>query len=111
MGDRSAALDGLIAPLAGAVGVVEFMIRQSAFFYGMHGVLIWCLATDVIKYRPLVRLIGWTYLLFGPVFGAINWQAGTPLWWTICDPLVIGLFGILILVLDRWIPPEPAPPG
>ncbi len=86
-----------------AGAVVDFTIRQSAFFYGMHGVLLWCLAGDVVRFQPIVRLIGWTYLIFGPVFFLIDWTTGTPLWWTWCDPLVTGLFGALILLADRRI--------
>jgi hypothetical protein len=83
--------------------VVDFTIRQSAFFYGMHGVLLWWLAGDVVRFQPIVRLIGWTYLIFGPVFFLIDWTTGTPLWWTWCDPLATGAFGALILVFDRRI--------
>ena len=80
-----------------AGAVVDFTIRQSAFFYGMHGVLMWTLARDVVRYQPVVRLIGWTYVLFGPVFLAIDWSSGTPAWWTACDPLVCFVFGWLVL--------------
>lgn len=98
--------------------VVDFMIRQAAYVYGMHGLLLWWLSRDVLRYRPLIRLIGWTYLSFGPVFLAINWRTGTPLWWTVCDPLVTGGFGVWLLVNDACIsrqstqsprPSEPAP--
>jgi hypothetical protein len=88
--------------------VVDFTIRQSAFFYGMHGLLMWWLAKDVVRYRPLVRLIGWTYFAFGPVFLLIDWTSGTPLWWTICDPAVTLVFGGLILWCDRHVSRESA---
>lgn len=81
--------------------VVDFMIRQGAFFYGMHGVLLWWLASDVRRYQPIVRLIGFTYLLFGPVFLLIDWSTGTPLWWTLCDPIVTACFGVLLLASGR----------
>ncbi len=80
--------------------VVDFMIRQASFFYGMHGVLLWCLARDVVRFQPIVRLIGWTYLLFGPVFLWIDWTTGTPFWWTVCDPLATCLFGAWLLYND-----------
>lgn len=83
--------------------VVDFMIRQSAFFYGMHAVLLWWLSQDVLRYQPLVRLMGWTYLSFGPAFLLINLATGTPLWWAVCDPLVTGLFGVWLLVNDVGI--------
>ncbi|MCA9054063.1 MAG: hypothetical protein KDA75_09515 [Planctomycetaceae bacterium] len=91
--------------------VVDFTIRQSSFFYGMHGVLMWWLSHDVLRFRPLVRLIGYTFLLFGPVFLIIDWSTGTPLWWTLCDPAVTAIFGGLVLMAERNLSshsPQPA---
>jgi hypothetical protein len=81
--------------------VVDFMIRQSSFFYGMHGLLLWVLATDVERFQPVVRFVGWMFLAFGPAFFVIDSGTGTPLWWTVCDPLACGLYGAAILWVDR----------
>jgi hypothetical protein len=91
--------------------VVDFTIRQSAFFYGMHGVLLWCLASDILRFQPIVRLIGWTYLIFGPVFFLIDWTTGTPQWWTWCDPLATATFGALLLLADRRMTSQAPPPA
>ena len=32
--------------------VVDFMIRQASFAYGLQGVALWVLASDVLRYRP-----------------------------------------------------------
>jgi hypothetical protein len=95
--------------------VVDFTIRQSALFYGMHGVLMWRVSLDVLRFQPLVRLLGWTWLFFGPAFLVINLWAGTPTWWAICDPLATGGFGVWLLVNDSRISRQtaqsvPAPP-
>ena len=91
--------------------VVDFTIRQSSFFYGMHGLLLCWLSRDVVRYRPLVRLIGVTFLLFGPAFFLIDWCTGTPLWWTLCDPLVTAAFGTLVLMAERNLPPDSPQPA
>jgi hypothetical protein len=83
--------------------VVVFMIRQSSFFYGVHGLLLWFLASDVERFQPVVRFVGWAFLSFAPAFFLIDWSSGVPLWWTICDPLACGLFGGAILATDRAI--------
>lgn len=88
--------------------VVDFTIRQSAFFYGMHGVLMWVLARDVARFQPVVRLIGWTYVVFGPAFFLIDWTSGTPAWWTACDPVVTCAFGVLLLWCERNRSRQPA---
>jgi len=86
------------------ITVIEFMIRQSSLFYGAHGVLLWWVAKDVVRYRPLVRLLGGTYLFFGVTFMLVDFVAGAPLWWTLCDPVACGLLGLVLLWLDRKLP-------
>jgi len=36
--------------------LIMFMIRQASFTYGMHGVTLWVLASDVARFRTLVIL-------------------------------------------------------
>jgi hypothetical protein len=83
--------------------VVDFMIRQSSFFYGVHGLLLWFLARDVERFQPVVRFIGWAFLSFAPAFFLIDWTSGVPLWWTICDPVACGVYGAALLWTDRAI--------
>lgn len=77
--------------------VLMFLIRQASYTYGMHGVSLWVLATDVNRFRPLVILNGIAYLLAVPVFIAIDYSAGMPFWWTIADPLGCGGLGAILL--------------
>lgn len=77
--------------------VLMFLIRQASYTYGMHGISLWVLATDVHRFRPLVILNGIAYLLAVPVFVAIDYSAGMPLWWTIADPLGCGFLGAILL--------------
>jgi len=43
--------------------LIMFMIRQASYTYGMHGVSLWVLASDVVRFRKLVILNGIAYLL------------------------------------------------
>jgi hypothetical protein len=78
-----------------------FMIRQASYAYGMHGVSLWVLATDVTRFRPLVLLNAVSFLLAAPVFLLIDYTSGMPPWWTAADTLGCGLFGAALLWLDR----------
>ncbi len=78
--------------------LVEFMIRQASFCYGMHGILMWVLSFDVQRFEPLVQLIGWTFLIYGPVFAWIEWKSGAPWWWTTFDPIACSALGLGILL-------------
>jgi len=83
--------------------VLMFLIRQASYTYGMHGISLWVIASDVKRFRPLLILNGISFLLAGPVFFLIDYTAGTPMWWTFGDGPACGLFGVAILWLSRGI--------
>jgi hypothetical protein len=80
--------------------VLMFLIRQASFVYGMHGLLLLLLSTNVGRFRPLVIFTGASYLLSAPVLFAIDYTTGMPLWWTLSDSLGCGLIGALLLLTD-----------
>jgi len=73
--------------------VVMFMIRQASYAYGMHGISLWVIASDVVRFRPLVVFNGIAFLLAAPVFFLIDYTSGVPFWWTIGDTFGCALFG------------------
>lgn len=81
--------------------LLMFMIRQASYAYGMHGVSLLVIASDVIRFRALVILNGIAYLLAGPIFFWIDYSTGMPWWWTVADSLGCGSMGAAILLLDR----------
>lgn len=81
--------------------VMMFLIRQASYNYGVHGLSLWLIATDVERFRPLVVFNGVGFLIGGFVFFFIDLNAGMPLWWTIADPLSCALFGSALLWLTR----------
>ncbi len=81
--------------------VTMFMIRQASYTYGMHGISLWVLATDVDRFRPLLLLNGISFLLAAPVFCIIDHTSGVPWWWTVVDTLACGFFGVALLWLNR----------
>jgi hypothetical protein len=90
---------GLGDMVAGPVTI--FMIREASYTYGMHGIMLCILASDVIRYRPLIVFTGISYLLATVVFFLIDHTSGLPLWWTLGDSLAVGTFGIVVLFLCR----------
>jgi hypothetical protein len=82
--------------------VLIFLARQASFVYGMHGILLWIIASDVTRFRPLVVFTGISFLIAAPVFFIIDYTAGMPLWWTIGDSFGCGFFGAAILLLDWY---------
>jgi hypothetical protein len=83
------------------VPVLDFMIRQASFTYGIHGISLWVLSFGVERFRPLITLNGIAYLVGAPVFFLIDYTAGMPLWWALADPLGCALCGTALLFLNR----------
>jgi hypothetical protein len=81
--------------------VLMFLIRQASYTYGIHGISLWLIASDVKRFRPLILLNAISFLLAGPIFFIIDYTAGTPMWWTLGDGPSCGLFGLAMLWLCR----------
>lgn len=81
--------------------VLMFMIRQASYNYGMHGVFLWILASDLRRFRLLVLLNGFSFLLAGPIFFIIDYTSGMPWWWSAMDGPSLFLMGAAMLWLSR----------
>ena len=86
--------------------VLMFLIRQASYTYGVHGISLWVLASNVERFRPLIILNGITFLVAGPVFFLIDYTSGMPWWWTVADPLSCMFFGAALLWLSRGNEPS-----
>jgi hypothetical protein len=84
--------------------VFESVMREVSFVYGLQGITLWLIATDVVRYRPLVLLTGLGFLVAGPIFITIDALAGMPLFWVIGNGgpcLAIGALVLGLLYRDR----------
>jgi hypothetical protein len=81
--------------------LLMFMIRQASYTYGIHGLSLWVLASDVQRFRPLIVFNGVAFLVAAPVFFLIDLTSGMPVWWTLSDPMSCGIFGAALLWLSR----------
>ena len=80
--------------------LLMFMIRQASYTYGVHGLSLWLIASDVKRFRLFVVFNGIAFLLAAPVFLLIDLSSGMPLWWAVSDPGSCGLFGAALLWLS-----------
>jgi hypothetical protein len=65
-------------------------------------VVLWVVATDVVRYRPLVITIIAFYLIVGVVSYLMEIIIGMPFWWRIMDCGPHLVMGGLILVCCLW---------
>ncbi len=65
--------------------VLRYVIRGAAFAQGGVGVLVWVIATDVVRYRPLVITTAALCLFAAPAYYFIDATAGMPRFWCLFD--------------------------
>jgi hypothetical protein len=79
--------------------VVEYLARSVSAFYALFGALCLVLASDLDRYRPLVRVLGVAFALLGPVFLWVDLAAGMPWWWAAAE----GPPGVVVGAVLFWL--------
>jgi hypothetical protein len=81
--------------------VVEYLARSVSAFYALFGALFLVVASDLERYRPVVRFLGVALALVGLILVGVDVGAGMPWWWSAFEgPLWVG-FGALIFFLAQ----------
>ncbi|HXV75387.1 MAG TPA: hypothetical protein VD788_03645 [Candidatus Polarisedimenticolaceae bacterium] len=83
--------------------LADYLTRSISLLYGIKGGMYWVLATDVRRYAPVIRYVGWTTIGFGVLMVAIDYRAGMPLFWTLSEGPPIAAIGMLFLLLLRRV--------
>ncbi len=79
--------------------IVEYLARHLSALYAVHGVLNLAIASDLPRYRPLARLVGWSHVGLGVALGWADWSAGFPWAWVVAEGTLVSACGGLIVVL------------
>ena len=81
--------------------IVEYLARSVSAIDALLGALCLAMASDLERYRPLVRFFGVNLALISIVFTGVDLLAGMPWWWTAIEgPLGVPL-GALTYYLAR----------
>ena len=81
--------------------IVEYLARSLSAFYALVGALCLVMASDLERYRPLVRFFGVCLALLGIIFTGVDLAAGMPWWWTAFEGPPGVPVGALIYFLAR----------
>jgi hypothetical protein len=80
--------------------VVDYLARSAAVLYGFHGILLFVVARDLARYRPLIGYLVFTNVTFGLMLVAVDLHAGLPAWWTLVEGPSVLMIGVLMYVLN-----------
>jgi hypothetical protein len=81
--------------------VVEYLARSLSAFYAFAGALCLVAASDLERYRPLVRFLGAAFALIGAALTGIDLSAGMPWWWSAVEGPPTIAVGVLLYFLAR----------
>jgi hypothetical protein len=81
--------------------VVEYLARSLSAFYALFGAICLVLASDLERYRPLVRFLALAVVLMSLVVLGVDLAAGMPWWWSASEGPGGVVFGALLFVLAR----------
>jgi hypothetical protein len=81
--------------------VVDYLARSAAALYGFHGVLLLLVSRDPVRYRSIVRYLGFMNVVLGVMFVFIDLHAGMPALWTLAEGPPVAAFGLVVLYLSR----------
>ncbi|MDP6553933.1 MAG: hypothetical protein QGF59_15210 [Pirellulaceae bacterium] len=82
--------------------VAAYLARSASLMYGLHGMLLFLLATDTVRYRRLIRWIAGVTVIHGGFMLTIDLVEQMPLWWVLVEGPAFSLTGIVILVAQRF---------
>ena len=84
--------------------IVDYLARSIAALYGFHGVFVWMVSRDPVRYRPFVWFAATMNVLFGAMMLAIDLHAGMPAIWTAIEGPAIMMAGVAIAIAARRQP-------
>jgi hypothetical protein len=81
--------------------VVEYLARDLSAFYALVGALLLVMASDLERYRPMVRFFALALIVLSILFTGVDLAAGMPWWWTASEGPGGVVFGALLFYLAR----------
>ncbi len=79
--------------------IVDYLTRSIAALYGFHGVFVWIVSRDPVRYRVFVWFAAIMNIVFGAMMIAIDLHAGMPAIWTAIEGPSIMVMGVAIALL------------
>jgi len=83
------------------VPVVEYLARHVSLWYAVHAATFLFLATDVPRYRPVIRFLAWLGLAFCTCLLLVNLASDLPLWWAVGEPIGGSIESVALFALLR----------
>ncbi|MFN0078114.1 MAG: hypothetical protein ACKVY0_16785 [Prosthecobacter sp.] len=77
--------------------LLRYLGSGGSFVYIITGLLMWMMAGDVVRYRPMIVFSAWLMLAAAPIYAYINIHTGMPRWCAVMDVVTCLGFGAALL--------------
>jgi hypothetical protein len=81
--------------------IVGYLARTASMFYGFTGVLLLYLATDVVKFREVIRFVAGCGIASGMIVLGVDFMEGLPTWWIALEGPSCALLAACVWWLAR----------
>ena len=81
--------------------IVGYLARSTSALYALYGVVLLAASVDVIRYRPLLRVIGLATLALGLTLFGVDHVEALPRFWRIGEGSIDVVIGAVIVFLSR----------
>ncbi len=92
-----------LGPLPSAP-IVSYLSRSASALYAVHGGLLWVVANDVLRYRPIIAYLGHSTTLLGVLLLGIDFWAGLPSYWALLEGPIVMAIGLTLTIMERRLP-------
>ena len=90
--------------------IVDYLTRSIAALYGFHGLFVWIVSADTVRYRVFVWFAAIMDIVFGAMMIAIDLHAGMPAMWTAIEgPSIMGMGAAIAALAARHPRPQENP--
>lgn len=86
-----------------AAPVAAYLARSASLMYGLHGVFLFLLSMDTVRYEKLIRWIAAVTVFHGGIMLTIDVVENMPLWWTLLEGPAFSLTGVVVLIAQRFV--------
>lgn len=78
-----------------------YLARNLSLIYGFVGVGVLVIASDLVRYRPMVNMLAYGTMAFGILQIVCDGMSAMPWWWTLGEGLSTLGGGVCIYLLNR----------
>jgi hypothetical protein len=86
--------------------IVGYLARSASVMYALHGITVFFISFDVVRYWQLIRLLATVAVLHGVVMFGIDSFQRLPVWWQLMEGPLFAATGVFVLCLQGAERPE-----